>query len=108
YLIDPHTAVAYGVYKKYLRKSQDKTKTLVASTASPFKFGKKVASSIGLDISDKDEFEILDMMSRIWKVELPESIKTLREKEVLHETVALKEKMKESVETFLRVGDQND
>ena len=54
YIIDPHTAVAYGVYMKYLEEEKDETKTLIASTASPFKFHKKVLTSIGKGITGKD------------------------------------------------------
>ena len=39
YIIDPHTAVAYGVYMKYLEAEKDSSKTLIASTPiKPFKF----------------------------------------------------------------------
>ena len=35
YVLDPHTAVAAGVYQKYLRRTEDPTPTVIASTASP-------------------------------------------------------------------------
>lgn len=40
YVIDPHTAVAAGVYQKYLRETEDATPVVIASTASPYKFAK--------------------------------------------------------------------
>ena len=38
YIEDPHTAVASAVYKKYQAATGDVTKTVIASTASPYKF----------------------------------------------------------------------
>ncbi|MDE6675882.1 MAG: threonine synthase, partial [Acetatifactor sp.] len=38
YVIDTHTAVASAVYQKYTAETGDRTKTVIASTASPFKF----------------------------------------------------------------------
>ena len=39
---DTHSAVALSVYKKYVKESGDGTKTVIASTASPFKFNQSV------------------------------------------------------------------
>ena len=38
YIEDPHTAVASAVYRKYQAATDDATKTVIASTASPYKF----------------------------------------------------------------------
>ncbi|MDE5868407.1 MAG: hypothetical protein K2H02_05630, partial [Anaeroplasmataceae bacterium] len=46
YLIDPHTAVAYGAYLKQPNKDY---KTVIVSTASPFKFPKAILSAFGKD-----------------------------------------------------------
>ena len=46
YLADTHTAVAFGVYEKY-REAGDTTKTVIVSTASPYKFPGDVLSSLG-------------------------------------------------------------
>ena len=47
YVIDPHTAVAAGVYKKYLRRyKDDHTPTVIASTASPYKFTRSVMDAV--------------------------------------------------------------
>jgi threonine synthase len=42
YVVDTHTAVAIGVLDKYKENFKDDTKTLVVSTASPFKFSNSV------------------------------------------------------------------
>lgn len=105
YLIDPHTAVAYSVYKKYKEDTKDETKTIIASTASPFKFGKKVASSIGIDIRGKDEFFILEELSKKTGISIPENIKSQKDKPIVHKNISTKENMKNMIKGFLRVGD---
>lgn len=102
YLVDPHTAVAHRVYTKYKDLTKDKTKTIIVSTASPFKFGPKVASSIGLNVKDKDEFTILKNLSQLSKIDLPAPIKDLENKDIKHFNSCNKQEMKEMVELFLR------
>jgi len=46
YLIDTHTAVGVDVYDKYVISTGDMTKTVISSTASPFKFNESVAKAI--------------------------------------------------------------
>jgi threonine synthase len=48
YLMDTHTAVAYRVYLDYLERTGDDTPTVIASTASAYKFADRVAGAIGL------------------------------------------------------------
>lgn len=107
YLVDPHTAVAYSVYKEYRQESGDDKKVLLASTASPFKFGRKVAESIGLK-SYQDEFECLQAISEAGKIEIPKSIRDLKEKPIRHNTLVERDQMKEAIKEFLRLGDLND
>ncbi len=102
YLMDPHTAVAHSVYTKYKDTTRDKTKTIIVSTASPFKFASKVASSIGLNTKDKDEFTILKNLSQLSKVDLPKSIKDLEISEIRHFYNCNKQGMKDMVGIFLR------
>ena len=59
YVIDTHTAVAAGVYDKYKKETGDtKTKTVIASTASPFKFTRSVMEALGADTDGKDDFAL--------------------------------------------------
>ena len=46
YVLDTHTAVASAVYQKYVDDTKDQTKTVIASTASPFKFTRSVMNAI--------------------------------------------------------------
>ena len=62
YLIDPHTAVATGAVKKYRAQTGDMTKTVTASTASPYKFAPAVAEALGMAEPD-DIFDLLDQLA---------------------------------------------
>lgn len=104
YLIDPHTAVAYNVYQKYKSETNDNTKTIIASTASPYKFGRKVASSIGIDINNKDEFEIIEELGSKANIKIPKAIEELKNKEILHKNNCNREGMEDILRKFLKVG----
>jgi threonine synthase len=105
YVIDTHTAVAYAVYNKYVEKTGDETKTIVASTASPFKFNQSVL--IALDghnsVVGKDEFELLAELSEKSGLKIPKSLAELKTKPVVFSTVCKKDEMQQSVNEFLNV-----
>ena len=63
YLIDTHTAVAFKVYEEYVEKTGDNTKTVIASTASPYKFAPSVLAALNQELSD-DDFENLEKLSK--------------------------------------------
>ena len=46
YVLDPHTAVASCAYEKYRSETGDGTKTVIASTASPYKFTRSVMEAV--------------------------------------------------------------
>lgn len=96
YVIDPHTAAAYSVYEAYKERTGDDTPTLIASTASPFKFPGKVLDSLGLD-KDPDDFKRLEDLARIMKANLPKSLRELKDKDILHEGVIEPGDMKKEV-----------
>ncbi|SHH25541.1 L-threonine synthase [Thermosyntropha lipolytica DSM 11003] len=103
YLLDTHTAVAFNVYRQYVEKTGDNTVTVIASTASPFKFAGSVASAVLPQElrQDKDEFQILDLLASYTGLNIPPGIKDLEKKPVLHKTVCDKDEMKEVVLKFL-------
>lgn len=71
YLIDPHTAVGFGCVKKYREASGDMTKTVLASTASPYKFAPAVADALGIAYDENDIFALLDKLAEETKTEVP-------------------------------------
>ncbi len=77
YLIDTHTAVGVRVYQDYLEETGDTTKTLIASTASPFKFADSVLAALGVD-TDIDGTELLDILSKTTKVTVPAPLAELK------------------------------
>ena len=101
YLMDPHTAVASRVYEKYKKESGDSAKTVIVSTASPYKFAKMVAGSIGLDTKGKNEFEIIEELGKKTGVPIPSEIRSLKDKEIVHDKVIDKEDMKQVIMGFL-------
>jgi len=105
YVIDTHTAVGIDVYDKYVISTGDVTKTIVAATASPFKFNKSVVRAIfGEDsISGKDEFELLELLSKESGIDVPPGLKGLDKKAIKHNTVCSKESMEEQVRAILKV-----
>ena len=62
YLMDTHTGVAYKVYNEYKAATGDETKTIIASTANPYKFGKAVYEAVGGNTDGLDEFTIIDRL----------------------------------------------
>jgi len=105
YLIDTHTSVAYFVYKRYLRKMQDKTKTILASTASPFKFPHSVMKAIqGKDFKNNlDDFQLMDRLSSLTGSPVPKPLKDIGNKKILHNRFCKKEEMKDVIAEILKV-----
>lgn len=73
YLIDPHTAVAMSVMRSYRKQTGDQRPCVVASTASPFKFGRSVAAALHMDL-DADDFELCMRLSEKTGVPVPKAI----------------------------------
>ena len=101
YVIDPHTAVGKAVYDQYVEETGDKTKTVIASTASPFKFAPNVMKALGEDGSDEDVFKVIDRLKDIAGVPEPKAIKEVRSAEIRHNTVCEISEMESIVESFL-------
>lgn len=103
YVADTHTAVALNVYEKYVEKTNDNTVTVIASTANPFKFNKAVISAMCPDISldDKNEFELLDILSQKGNISIPAQLSELSTKAVRFTDVCDKENMRNQTDKFL-------
>ena len=103
YVLDPHTAVASAVYKQYAEKTGDTRKTVVASTASPYKFAPNVMKALGYDVEHQDVFEVIDQLSEISGVPEPRAIREVRNAAIRHSEVCEISEMKKMVEDFLFV-----
>lgn len=101
YIIDTHTAVATSVYNEYVAKTGDKTVTVIASTASPYKFTRSVMTAIDAKYDSMGDFELVDELSKLSGVKVPQAIEDIRSAEVLHKTVCDKDKMQDTVEGLL-------
>ncbi len=96
YLCDTHTAVALKVYEDYVAKTGDKAFTVVASTASPYKFGKSVLSSISDEVVE-DEFEVTTLINKLSNLPIPKQISELEHKPVRFDNLVTKENIDEFV-----------
>jgi len=103
YVIDTHTAVAVNVYEKYLLETGDKTPTVIASTANPFKFNEAVISALApnADLKDKSEFDLLDILASEGKIKIPPQLDELRSKTPRFNTVCEKDLMIKETDKFL-------
>lgn len=104
YIIDTHTAVAAGVYDKYKEATGDTaTKTVIASTASPFKFTRSVMDAIDPKYDSMTDFELVDELSKLGKVKVPNAIEEIRYAKILHNTVCDVDQMENTVKKMLGV-----
>lgn len=103
YVIDTHTAVASAVSRKYREETGDTRKTVIASTASPFKFTRSVMNAIDSKYDSMSDFELVDELSRLANVKVPNAIEEIRTAPVVHDTVCEKEEMKQTVEKILGI-----
>ena len=103
YVIDTHTAVAASVYEKYQKETGDTTKTVIASTASPYKFTRSVMDAIDNKYDVMSDFELVDELSKLSKVKVPQAIEDIRTAPVLHDTICDVDKMCDNVKRILHI-----
>lgn len=104
YVIDTHTSVAATVYGKYTKETGDTAKTVIASTASPYKFTRSVMEAIDEGkYASMGDFELIDQLSEISGVAVPNAIEEIRNAEVRHNTVAEVAEMPAVVKNILGI-----
>lgn len=103
YVIDTHTAVAATVYEKYKKDTGDDTVTVIASTASPYKFTRSVMNAIDSKYDSMSDFELVDELSKLSNVAVPKAIEEIRTAPVLHDTVCEVDEMSASVKKILGI-----
>ena len=101
YVIDTHTAVASKVYEDYRKKSGDKTPTVIASTASPFKFSRAVMEAIAGDVSKLDDFAVLELLRDKAGVPFPPAVEEIRHAEIRHNRSCKPAEMEAMVRSIL-------
>lgn len=103
YIVDTHTSVAATVYGKYKKETGDETKTVIASTASPYKFTRSVMDAIDSKYASMTDFELVDELCRISGVKIPKAIEDIRTAPVLHDTVCEVNEMCDNVKRILGI-----
>ena len=104
YVMDTHTAVAAVAYDKYKAATgDDKTPTIIASTASPYKFTRSVMDAIDPAYDAEDDFELVDELNKVSKTEIPKAIEEIRTAPVLHDTVCETVAMEDEVKKILGI-----
>ncbi len=103
YVIDTHTAVASAVYQKYVEDTKDTRKTVIASTASPYKFTRSVMDAIGRGEEEKSDFALVDGLSALSGVKVPQAVEEIRTAPILHKKQCDVAQMEAVVREFLGI-----
>ncbi len=103
YLCDTHTGVAVAVYNDYTAKTGDQTPTVIASTASPYKFPKAVLTALNGSAPDIDEFDMADELSRQTGTTVPPQLANLKDKKVRFTNVCEIKDMEQQVYDLLKI-----
>ena len=101
YLCDPHTAVAFAAAEDYRREHGSARPMVVLSTASPFKFPEAVLSALGVKAKG-DGFKQMQQLSKLTGCSIPEKLRTLSRKKVLHKQVIEADAVTDTVRAVIR------
>lgn len=102
YLSDTHTAVGLKVYEDYVQVTGDTAKTIIASTASPYKFTGSVLKAITKDPIPEDDFAQVELLAKLSGTTPPASLLALKDKKARFTGSVQKEEMVEQVLRMLR------
>lgn len=103
YIIDTHTAVATSVCEKQLKNNEDNLKTVIVSTASPYKFAESVLDAIGRKDIPDDDYQQGKILRELSGVPIPSAMEEIHSAKVRHENVCEKVKMRTEVEKILKI-----
>ena len=84
YVLDTHTACGYGVLKQYQKETGDQTKTILLSTASPYKFPESVYKALFNE--ELDVYDAIEKLNKKTGVAVPKPLVGIKDREVLHKT----------------------
>ncbi|MGX6978052.1 threonine synthase [Vagococcus elongatus] len=103
YVIDPHTAVAVKAADTYHEATADTLKTVIVSTASPFKFPEAVVHAIAPDKLTNVEDDLVDNLAELAHSDIPEPVLDIRQAPVRHQTSIKTKEMQQTVENILNI-----
>lgn len=102
YLMDTHTAVAYAVHEDYKKRTGDQTASVIAATASPYKFTGSVMSALDADYKMQNDFDLLKEMEKLLGGEIPKGIRDIETLPIRHQRVCAVDEMKKIVSNFFK------
>ena len=102
YLCDPHTAVAVKVFEDYVRETGDDTRTIIASTASPYKFCGSVLPAVTREPVPEDPFAQMELLHQVSGMAPPASLAGLKGRPVRFTGSIEKGQMADKVKEMLR------
>ena len=102
YVMDPHTAVA--AYANSLSAPASEGRSVIISTASPYKFVGNVLKAIDPSLVSDDDFEMAETLSALSKVAIPRAISGIKGAAILHDRVVDVKDMERSVRETLRLA----
>ena len=91
YLMDTHTAVAWSVYEKWVKETNNKDVSVVLSTASPYKFSSSVMNALGKDYGS--EFDAVNKLNAYTGAKIPSSLVDIENKPIIHNVTVEKDEM---------------
>lgn len=100
YLMDPHTAVAMTVYNSYLLSEEDPTKTVIISTANPYKFAPDVLDALEYSVPN-DDLKAIKKLNSKTGFYIPEDVLKAFEKPILHKKVVEKDEIMNELMDFI-------
>lgn len=103
YVIDTHTAVAASVYHEYVKETGNQTKSVIVSTASPYKFANSVLGAISSEAVPADDYAQAVLLEKVSKTAIPKAVEEIRTAPVLHTKVCKVCEMQDIVEDILKI-----
>lgn len=103
YVLDTHTAVAASVYHGYADHTEDTSKAVIVSTASPYKFANSVLAALSIDEIPAEDYDQALVLKEVSKTDIPLAVEEIRTAPVLHNTVCETARMQEMVEGILHI-----
>lgn len=82
YVLDTHTAVGYGVLKRYQENTKDETTTILLATASPYKFPESVYE--GIYGGKLDVYEAIEALHQKTNLDIPKPLQDIKGREIIH------------------------